>query len=270
MAVNNVDYESLIRDLIEEHNRIRTDPSSYIEKLENTMKYFRGDILAKPGSVAVKTNEGKAAFEEALEFLKRQKPVSALTHDPRLSSACLDLVNDLGPKGLASHESSDGKTASDRIEVYCEWDGACCENLDFGSRAAEDIIINFLVDDGVADRGDRKNLFKPEIQFFGAAAGPHKEYEVMVVVDYVAGVRNIGEESKDVQSFIPKYIERTMNQENKPKNAFQEDDPDAPDDTISVQIVKTTKVIKGKPRKITKKIYTLKNKSQHIVEIQDA
>ena len=53
------------------------------------------------------------------------------------------------------------------------------------------------------------------------------------------------------------------------KNAFQEDDPDAPDNTISVKIVKTTKRIKGKNKKITKKIYTLDNGAQHIVEIEE-
>jgi uncharacterized protein YkwD len=269
MQNTQINYEELTKQLIEEHNKVRADPSSYIPKLENHIKYFRGDVLARPGSHAIKTHEGKAAYEEAIEFLKRQMPVGLLTHDSRLSSACKDLVDDLGPKGQASHESADGKTASDRIEAYCEWDGTCCENLDFGARTAEDIIVNFIVDDGVPDRGDRKNLFKPDINYIGVAVGPHKEYEVMAVVDYVAGVRNIGEESADIKSFIPKYIEKTMNKENKPKNAFQEDDPDAPDETVSVQIVKTTKVIKGKARKVTKKIYTLKNKTQHVVEIQD-
>lgn len=269
MQNTQINFEDLSKQLIEEHNKVRKNPQSYIEKLENHMKYFRSDVLARPGSHAVKTHEGKAAYDEAIEFLKRQMPVGELIHDPRLSSACKDLVSDLGPKGQASHDSSDGKTASDRIEQYCEWDGTCCENLDFGARTAEDIIINFIVDDGVADRGDRKNLFKTDIKYIGTYTGVHKEYEVMAVVNYVAGVRNIGEESADVKSFIPKYIEKTMNKDNKPKNAFQEDDPDAPDDTISVQIVKTTKLIKGKNRKVTKKIYTLKNKTQHVVEIQD-
>ena len=53
------------------------------------------------------------------------------------------------------------------------------------------------------------------------------------------------------------------------KNAFQEDDPDAPDNTVSVKIVKATKRIKGKNKKITKKIYTLDNGAQHIVEIEE-
>ena len=55
-----------------------------------------------------------------------------------------------------------------------------------------------------------------------------------------------------------------------PKNAFQEDDPDAPDNTVSVKIVKSNKKIQGKVRKITKKIYTLDNGAQHIVEIEDS
>ena len=55
----------------------------------------------------------------------------------------------------------------------------------------------------------------------------------------------------------------------KTKNAFQEDDPDAPDNTVSVKIVKGTKNINGRDRKITKKIYTLDTGAQHIVEIED-
>jgi len=48
-----------------------------------------------------------------------------------------------------------------------------------------------------------------------------------------------------------------MGKENKPKNAFQNDDPDAPDNTISMKIVKLTKNIKGEDRNITRKIYIL-------------
>jgi hypothetical protein len=59
-----------------------------------------------------------------------------------------------------------------------------------------------------------------------------------------------------------------MNKKN--KNAFQEDDPDAPDNTVSVKIVKCNKKIGGRVRKITKKIYTLDTGAQHIVEIEDS
>ena len=46
-----------------------------------------------------------------------------------------------------------------------------------------------------------------------------------------------------------------MGKNNQPKNAFQIDDPDAPDNTQSVKIVKLKKVIQGQERNITRKIY---------------
>ena len=61
-----------------------------------------------------------------------------------------------------------------------------------------------------------------------------------------------------------------MGKNNQPKNAFQIEDPDAPDNTTSVKIVKSSKLINGKNRKITKKIYTLDTGALHIVEIEDS
>ena len=56
---------------------------------------------------------------------------------------------------------------------------------------------------------------------------------------------------------------------NKEKNIFQEEDPDAPDNTVSIKIEKKSKEIKGKIKKITKKIYTLDTGAQHIIEIEN-
>ena len=52
-------------------------------------------------------------------------------------------------------------------------------------------------------------------------------------------------------------------------NKFQEEDPDAPDDTIDVKISKSHKTVSGKDKRITKKIYTLKDQSLHILEIEE-
>jgi len=268
-----LNFPELDQQVIEEHNKIRTNPSSYIEKLQNSLKYFRSNVFSKPGEDPIQTYEGKAAVEEAIEFLKRQKPVSAFLTDERLNSACLDHINDIGPKGQSTHESSDGKNLSDRIEKYCEWDGACFENLDFGTNFAENIIFNFLVDDGIPERSQRKNMFNADVKYIGVACGSHKEYSHGTVVNYIMSIRDFGEPSPDINNFISDYLKKAEEQKanpNKKKNAFQEEDPDAPDETTSVKIVKTSKIIKGKPTKITRKIYTLSDDSQHIVEIIDA
>ena len=36
--------------------------------------------------------------------------------------------------------------------LYCEWDGACAESIDFGFKNAENIVANLIVDDGVKER----------------------------------------------------------------------------------------------------------------------
>ena len=85
-------------------------------------------------------------------------------------------------------------------------------------------------------------------------------------------IRPLGTEPKNMSEFIQEYVKNTMNNNKKKKinNPFQEEEPDAPDNTISVKIIKNKKVVGGKLRKITKKIFFLDNGAQHIVEVEDS
>ena len=136
------------------------------------------------------------------------------------------------------------------------------------------LLINFylffilLIDDGVEERNQRYNLFHPDFKYIGIAAGPNREYGICVVIGYAMDVRPLGSEPKNVSDFIQEYIKNTMNRK-KILNPFQEDAPDPPDNTVSLKIVKSTKTIGGKLKKITKKIFSLDNGAQHIIEIED-
>jgi len=55
----------------------------------------------------------------------------------------------------------------------------------------------------------------------------------------------------------------------KQKNPFQEGDADAPDNTVSLRVEKEEREIDGEDYKITKKIFTLDDESQHIVEFRE-
>jgi uncharacterized protein YkwD len=269
---HNVNFHNLAEEIINQLNTVRINPKSYIEKLENALKHFRGNVLSLHGEEQIETTEGKSAYEDAIEFLKRQKPVSELKADERLNCACRDHVNDIGPKGIASHDGSDGSSLSDRIEKYCEWDRGCCENLELGTFQAENIIMNFIVDDGIIERSHRKNIFNTDIEYIGVACGDHKEWEIITVVNFANSLREFGEPSPDIKNFISDYMKKSEEQKLNPKkekNPFQENDADAPDDTVSLKLIKTTKIVKGKPKKILKKIYTLKDETQHIVEIEE-
>ena len=268
----NTNYDELERELFHFHNELRENPQSYIQKLKESLKYFRHKIFHPPGEDPIQTYEGQEAVYDAIQFLKTQQPVNRLEYNDNLARACKDHAIDIGEKGLATHEGSDDKNISDRIEKYCEWDGAAAESIDFGFKMAENVIINLLIDDGVKDRYQRHNLFNNKFKYIGIGAAPHRDYGTCIVIGYTMNIRPLGTEPKNMSEFIQEYVKNTMNNNKKKKinNPFQEEEPDAPDNTISVKIIKNKKVVGGKLRKITKKIFFLDNGAQHIVEVEDS
>lgn len=271
-----IDYQELKQSIFRELNKLRVNPKSYIPLIESQMTNFKDNILIRKNDTAIETHEGDAAYEEAIIFLMTQAAVNPLELDERLSLASQDLVDDIGPKGLVSHEGTKGKSLSDRIESYCEWDTACGESIEIGGKSGEEIIVSLLVDDGVADRGDRVNLFKKEFKFLGISCGDHKEYGTITVLNFSGGVRDKDTPFYNYENYkyeYPANLDKKTVEEGtkkmKVKNSFQLDDPDAPDGTVSVKIMKSTKLYNGKKLTITKKFYTLNNGQTHVVEVEE-
>jgi hypothetical protein len=50
-----------------------------------------------------------------------------------------------------------------------------------------------IVDDGVADRGHRDNLFNKEFKIFGSYTGAHRDYEHMTCMDLSGGLIKTGD-----------------------------------------------------------------------------
>ena len=266
--MSDIDYENIENELFTLHNEIRKNPQSFIPKLKSVLPCFKNKIYHIPGEEPIQTYEGDEAVHEAIQFLKTQKPVQELILSTELHQACKDHVEDIGPKGITTHEGSDGKNLSDRIEKYCEWDGAIAENLEFGLKTPENIMINLLINDGVQQRFQRSNLFHPELRYIGIACGPHKIYNICTVIGYARGLREFNTEPPDVSEFIGEYIQNSTKQK-EIKNDFQEDEPYAPDNTVSLKVIKKTKNYGGANKKITQKIFTLDNGAHHIVEIEE-
>jgi uncharacterized protein YkwD len=187
--MNKTKWEQLKKDVAKEHSKIRKNPKSYIPLLEKVIKYFKGKVIYKPGETAgLITNEGKSAYEECIQFLKVQKPVGELIYDEELSRAAQDHADDIGPAGICDHYGADGSSMDERVERYVEWDKCISENIDFGANTAEDIIISLIVDDGIPERGHRKNIFQPEIKYIGVGIAEHSEYRICTILDYIGGI----------------------------------------------------------------------------------
>ena len=267
-----LNYEEISKEIYQQHNIIRVNPQSYIQKLENSLKYYKDNkIYSPPEEDPIKTTEGKDSIEDAINFLKNQKPLKKLIYSEEISKACLDHIKDIGPKGMTAHEGSDGKNISERIEKYAEWDGEIAENLDFGFKKAENVIINLVLDDGVKERYQRSNIFYPNFRYMGVAVGPHKDYGICVCIGYARNIRPLGSDLTNILDYINEYVDyRDKQNKKEPQNEYQEDDKDAPDDTVSLKIEKGNKKIDGTMHKITRKIYSLKSGAQCIVEVEDS
>lgn len=268
-----IDYEEIAEEIFREQNEVRKNPQSYIEKLQNSLKYYKDNILYKDYENPIKTSEGAEAVKDAINFLKNQKPVQELIYSKDIGLSCKDLIDDIGPKGLVTHEGTEIKNIYNRLEQYCDWDGVIAENIDFGFKIPENIVMNMIIDDGDENRYQRLNLFYPEFKYVGIAVGPHKEFEFCTVIEYAYNIREIGTDYLNVDEFINKYRKLYDKGENKNKdeikNPFQEGDADAPDNTISLRVEKEEKEIEGQIVKITKKIFSLDDDTQHIVEFRE-
>ena len=187
----------------------------------------------------IETYEGIQCINNAIEFLKNQNPIKPLKYSFELSKSCKDHAKDIGSKGLSSHEGSDGKGLCERIEKYTEWNWSIAENLSFCWSLAENIIMDIIIDDGFKEKNQRKNLFNPNFSYGGIGCDSHITFKTCIVFNYAKELFKIGEQPPIKNS--KQDYNKKKNENNKPKNPFQIEDPDAPDDTKSVKIMRLKK-----------------------------
>ena len=172
--------------VVAEVNLLRTQPQRYAELLRLERAYYNGPLLVRPGALALRMKEGVAALDEAVEYLEAQAPVGPLDLSPGLSCAARDHVFDQGRSGMVGHAGSDASQPADRVARYGMPRGVG-ENLAYGCATAHEIVMQLVIDDGVPDRGHRKNFFVPDFHCIGVACGEHSRWRCMCAIDFAGG-----------------------------------------------------------------------------------
>ena len=176
------------KEIILEINKLRSDPARYAEEyIEPLAKKFDRKVLYYPGDNPLLTNEGISAVHECVRELKRQQPIPLIYPSPGLTKAARDHVKDQSKTGKTGHTGGDRSSMRNRVERYGTWQSSIAENIAYGAKTARQIVVYLLIDDGVRNRGHRKNMLNPGFKMAGVTTGTHPEYGFMSVMDFAGG-----------------------------------------------------------------------------------
>jgi hypothetical protein len=183
--------DSFAQQVLAETNLARTQPQQYAENLKKLRRMYEGKAYMEPATGAiVLTNEGVPAVDEAIAFLRKQKPLSPLTWSKGLAEAADDLVSDQGKSGQTGHDGRSSGGMQQRIEKHGTWSRRIGENIAYGPSTAKMMVMELIIDDGVSDRGHRKNIFSSGYKVAGVACGAHTRYRKMCVIDFAGGFKD--------------------------------------------------------------------------------
>ncbi|MBN8589911.1 MAG: CAP domain-containing protein [Rhodothermia bacterium] len=176
--------------LLAEINQLRRNPALYAHKLQSWMPHYHGTILSLPNQPRIVTTEGAKAVKEAISVLLAQPPLPPLALAQGLTKAANQHVWDQGKTGATGHKGHDSGHVWNRAERFGTWSGEIGENIAYGQNDVEGFVLQWLVDDGVADRGHRVALLGTQWQYMGAAIGPHPRYKQMCVLTLAVSYRS--------------------------------------------------------------------------------
>lgn len=178
------------RQVLAEMNLARTKPQVYAGFLREMRKDFKGKLYRMPRSkVLLQTSEGVAAVDEAISFLIRQKALPVLGWSPGLADAAAELVKEQSGNGGIGHNGKQSGGMRERVERHGAWSGRIGENIAYGPFDARLLVMQLIIDDGVPDRGHRKNHFSIAFSVAGVACGPHPNFDGMCVIDFAGRFR---------------------------------------------------------------------------------
>ncbi len=166
MGLQTAAASELTQKVLAEVNMARTNPQGYAQLL-----------AARMGS------DSDRSVAEAIHFLQNTHPMPALAPCSGLQQGAQLHVDAQGPTGGRGH----GDNPFARMDRFGQRTGYAGENIFYGNRDPRGIVCALIVDQGVPDRGHRKNLFNRNFAQAGVAYGHHAAYGAMCVIDFASG-----------------------------------------------------------------------------------
>jgi len=180
------------KQILDEINFARAKPSEYLKLLLEFRGNYKGKEIHFPDGRILVTNEGVAALDDAINFLRSIKPAPPLEIREGMIQAARIHATDLVTNNRSGHQGSDGSKPQDRFSRYGTWNNTVGENIVYDSRNSRNDVILMLIDDGTANRGHRKNLFKVDFGVIGIATGKRPDASALSVITFAGGFNEKG------------------------------------------------------------------------------
>ena len=175
--------DNFTQEVINQVNRVRTNPQAYAAYLERFRAYYSEDgLFHAPGRRALRTQEGISALDQAIRTLQRSSPQEPITASDLLAGPGRELINSQQQSGQIGH----GSSPLDRMQRYGSFGGMAGENVAYGAPTAEQVVYNLVVDDGERSRGHLKNILQPGFRVAGVSQGRHPIYGSICVIDFAS------------------------------------------------------------------------------------
>lgn len=160
---------TFIVDLINEINKLRTNPAGYASLLDQYDYYPASEI------------------QETKSFLQRQRPCTSLLRaNPLLNEMAQALISIQSRTGETGHGNLRERLRLANIPTL-SGSYAFAENISYGFSNPQDIVVAWVIDYNVPGKGHRDNLFRCDLDQIGIGYGTHPTYRSMVVNEYGRG-----------------------------------------------------------------------------------
>ena len=168
------------KEIIEEINKLRENPSLYAKKVEEYSTYFNDKIFKLPSlNIKIQTQEGAAPYIETVEYLKTKEKINTLIPSKALCEIAQEIADNLVDSETGE---IDEELHEQIIDKHGSFSGKFTRAMDFGGFTSEQVVINFLVCDGDVDRTQREPLLGEGLKKIGVAFGKHNIYRTICVL----------------------------------------------------------------------------------------
>jgi subtilisin family serine protease len=148
--------------VLDEINKLRTDPQGYARKLKTVL-------------------HGKGVGQ-AIAILEKLEPLPPLEFDGRLTDAAGAHAADEGPQGKVEHTGSDGSTPAQRMRRAGVTSTTYSEVISMAQSTPEQVVFQLISDGAHLD-----DLIDPNLKLVGVGCGPNAKWGHMCVVDMTNG-----------------------------------------------------------------------------------